>query len=78
MVRVGLSEWPGFSSVFSQGSALIPCPSQGPLAKVSKGGAVPNPCQTLGGVEPSQPQSAKGDPARVWLSLLMENHNCFA
>lgn len=33
--------------MFSQGSALILCPGQGSEVKVSKGGAVPNPCQTL-------------------------------
>lgn len=63
--------------MFSQGSALILCPGQGSEVKVSEGGAVPNPCQTLACVS-RHSRVCEGGIHRVWLSLLMGNHTCFA
>ena len=63
--------------MFSQGSALILCLGQGLEVKVSEGGAVPNPCQALASVSRHSRVCERGIH-RAWLSLLMENHTCFA
>lgn len=56
--------------MFSQGSALILCPGQGSEVKVSEGGAVPNPCQTLVCVSRHSHVCEVGDPQ----SLAVTSH----